>query len=313
MRAALPAPPNRPGAVLATVVLAASLLGTAGCATTSAAPGDRLPIVAGFYPLAFVATAVGGDRVAVTDLVTPGVEPHDLELSPRRLASIADAKLVVYLRGFQPAVDEAVTLEASRRAFDAGEGQRLLDTAAESGDGSDPHGHGDAQDPHVWLDPTRLAGIADRLAERLAGIDSSHAAGYRDRAAALRARLAEVDRRYSAGLATCRRREIVTSHAAFGYLAARYRLTQVPISGLTPEEEPTPGRLAEVAAVARRNGVTTVFFESLVSPRVARTLATEIGAKAEVLDPLETAPDTGDYVSAMIADLDELRTALGCS
>jgi zinc transport system substrate-binding protein len=288
-----------PAAVLAAVLAAVPAVG--GCAAGPAA-GNGAPAadaVAAFYPLQFVAERVGGDRVRVTNLVRPGVEPHDLELRPRQLATIADAEVVVYLAGFQPAVDAAVAVTNSRNAFDVGTVEPLV-----------------GNDPHVWLDPTRLATIGDRLADRLAARDGPNGDTYRDRAAALRADLTALDTEFATGLRDCQRRDIVTSHAAFGYLAARYGLTQVPVSGLSPESEPTPQRVAAVAALARDHGATTIFFETLVSPKVARTLATEVGARAEVLDPIEgldpDAPPGADYLSVMRDNLAKLRTALGC-
>jgi zinc transport system substrate-binding protein len=293
----------------------------AGCSAGSPAStgGDRLEVVAAFYPLQFVTERVGGDRVKVTNLARPGVEPHDLELEPRQLASLADADLVVHLAGFQPAVDEAIDAEAKDAAFDVATVQPLSDApegAEEEGEESGEQHANEDKDPHVWLDPTRLAAIGDRLAERLGAVDKANAAAYRERAAALRTELTALDGEFSGGLKDCARRDIVTSHAAFGYLAARYNLTQVPISGLSPEGEPTPQRVAEVAALAKAKGVTTIFFETLVSPKVAQTLADEVGARAEVLDPIEglqpgAAPGT-DYLSVMRQNLGKLRQALGC-
>lgn len=295
--------------LLALITAAAVAVGVAGCGDDPAPdPGNRLSVVVGFYPLQFVADRVGGDRVAVTDLVRPGVEPHDLELSAGQVGALEKADLVLYLTGFQPALDEAVGAASKDKAFDVATVEPLNDAPA----GDDEPA---AKDPHVWLDPVRLATIADRVADRLATLDAEHAAAIRDRAALLRSQLTALDREYASGLATCQRREIVTSHTAFGYLAARYRLTQVPISGLAPDAEPSPQRLAEVAALAKQTGTTTIFFETLVSPKLAETLAAEVGAKTEVLDPIEGLQpgSSADYLSVMRDNLGKLRTALGCT
>jgi zinc transport system substrate-binding protein len=261
-----------------------------------------LTVVAAFYPLQFVTERVGGDMVRVTNLVKPGAEPHDLELNPRQVGQLSDADLVVYLKGFQPAVDDAVAQQAGDSAFDVATVQPLLDG-------------GNGKDPHLWLDPTRLAAISDRVADRLAAADAPRAADYRARAAGLRADLEKLDREYADGLRQCQRHEIVTSHAAFGYLADRYHLTQIGITGLTPETEPTPQRLAEVTAQARAHNATTIFFETLVSPKVAEALAREVGAGTAVLDPIEgLQPGTSDdYFSVMRQNLSVLKPALGCS
>jgi zinc transport system substrate-binding protein len=289
---------GRPLAAATAAILAALAVGAAGACST-AETGGGPQIVTGFYPLQFVAEQVGGDGVKVTNLAPPGAEPHDLELSPRQVASIAGADLVVYLAGFQPAVDQAVGQAADTPAVDAAAAVPLLP----------------GRDPHLWLDPTRLAQVADAVADGLATVDDGEAAGYRERAAALRTRLGELDEELRAGLASCQRREIVTSHSAFGYLADRYDLIQIGISGLSPEVEPTPRRLAEITAEAKRHGATTIFFETLVSPRVAEAIADEVGATTAVLDPLEGLPQgsSGDYFSVMRTNLATLQTALGCS
>ncbi|GAA4585293.1 zinc transport system substrate-binding protein [Actinoplanes octamycinicus] len=292
------------------------LAGLAGCGARAEA-GGRLPIVAAFYPLQFVSERVGGDLVQVVNLTKPGAEPHDVELSPRQVARIVDARVAVYLHGFQPAVDAAIAQNAERQGYDVSGAVSLLhadEAEGQEAEGHEGHDHGDeATDPHVWLDPVRLAAIGDGLAERLATTDPAHAADYRARAATLHRQLTELDAEFAAGLATCARRELVTSHTAFHYLADRYHLTQVGITGVDPEAEPSPRRLAEVAAEARAHGTTTIFFETLVSPKVAETIAREAGATTAVLDPLEglTDPDA-DYFSVMRANLAALTTALGC-
>lgn len=290
----------------AALLAIAGPVGLTGCGTAASSDG-RIPIVAAFYPLQFLAQDIGGDRVRVTNLVKPGAEPHDLELNPHQVAAISDAKLVVYLHGFQPAVDAAVAQEAHGHALDVAAVQPLVPAPADSGEP-------DALDPHVWLDPVRFAAISQVVEARLAAIDPVHATEFASRESTLQSQLADLDHGYATGLAHCARHQIVTSHAAFGYLAARYHLEQIPITGLTPEAEPEPQRLAQIAALAKRDGVTTIFFETLVSPKVAETLAAEVGAKAEVLDPIEgLAPgSTGNYLTVMTANLAQLRTALGC-
>jgi zinc transport system substrate-binding protein len=303
---------------------ALALTGAAACGSdTSPGSGDKIRIVAAFYPLQFLAESIGGDRVTVTNLAPPGAEPHDLELNPSQVGEIADARLVIYISGFQPAVDEAVKQKAGGAAFDAATLVTLLAPPAEGHEEEPTPATQDAKapatgigkDPHLWLDPVRFGKVADTLAEKLATTDPSGAAGYRERAAGLRAKLTALDTEYEQGLKTCQRREIVVSHAAFGYLAERYKLTQIPITGLSPEVEPTPQRLAEVAAKAREHGATTIFFETLVSPKVAQAIATEVKARTAVLDPVEgLQPGTsGDYLSVMRTNLPTLRSALSCT
>jgi len=287
---------------------------TTGCAARAVASGftaGRLNVVTAFYPLRFLADRIGGSSVNVTDLTKPGAEPHDVELNPRQVGQIVDAGLVVYLKGFQPAVDQAVAQEAGSRALDVASVVPLLPLST-STDGEKETAHG--KDPHVWLDPVRYATIAGAVSARLGQADPAHAAEYTARAAALRSQLGALDAEFATGLKTCQRREIVTSHSAFNYLATRYHLTQIGITGISPEAEPSPRRLAAVAAEAKRTGTTTIFFETLVSPKVAETLAREVGARTAVLDPLEGLTKPGeDYFSVMRSNLAALTTALGCS
>lgn len=288
-------------------------LALTGCGTgEGAASSDRVSVAAGFYPLEFLAREVGGPDVEVRALAKPGAEPHDLELTPSQVAQVADADLVVYLKGFQPAVDDAVEQQAGAASLDVATVAPLEPGFVPLEDG-ELHEDEAGEDPHVWLDPTRVAGLADAVAERLAEADPEGAQGYRDRAARLRERLRVLDEEFTRGLDSCAGKDLVTSHNAFGYLARAYGLQQIAITGLTPEDEPSPARLAEVTRLARERGVTTIFFEGLVSPKVAQSLAREIGARAEVLDPLETAPSAGDYFSGMRTNLASLRAALRCS
>jgi len=258
----------------------------AGCRSASSHSGKRT-VAASFYPLAFAAEQVGGPTVEVENLTPPGVEPHDLEVSPKTLARIREADLVLLLgRDFQPQLEDA-----------AGHGRRvlrLLDTP-----GLDLHSN---DDPHVWLDPLRYAIIVRRIGEAL------HEPG---RAAALTKRLRGLEREYRRGLAHCQRHEIVTSHEAFAYLSERYGLRQVAITGLSPEAEPAPRKLQQVIESVRKTGTTTIFFETLVSPRIADTVARETGARTAVLDPIEGAKN-GDYFTIMHRNLAALREALGC-
>ena len=321
--AALLRRPATPPVAAGLIAVTLAVLLTAGCAADGR-PGDGRPrVVAAFYPLQFVAERVGGGRVAVTGLASPGVEAHDLELTPSQVADLAGADLVLYLGGFQPAVDDGVRAHAAAaldvRQLAPGGGHGHEDgaenhaedhTEDHTGDGHD-HGPGD---PHLWLDPDWMAGLAGAVAGALADLDPAGAAGYRAAADRLGADLAALDERYARGLADCPRREVVVSHAAFGHLAERYRLRQIAITGLSPEVEPTPRRLAEVIHDAEQTGATTIFFERLASPDIAELIAREVGATTAVLDPIEglTPGSDGDYLSLMESNLRALRAGLGC-
>jgi zinc transport system substrate-binding protein len=276
---------------LRVILITGAILLLSACARSTASGPDT--VVASFYPLAFAAEQVGGPGLNVENLTPPGAEPHDLELSPIDAAALRDARLVLLLgHGFQPQLEDA-----------AGGGDnvlRLLDTP-----GLDVLPNGD---PHVWLDPLRYARIVMRIGEAL---------GREQAAAQLVSRLRELDAEYRSGLADCARHEIVTSHEAFAYLAQRYGLEQIPITGLSPEAEPQPADLAHVVQLVEERGVTTIYYETLVSPRIAQTVARETGATTAVLDPIEgltkdeiAAGD--DYFTRMRANLRALEEGLGC-
>jgi zinc transport system substrate-binding protein len=259
---------------------------------TSLASGPRV-VAASFYPLAFAAERIVPPGYTVENLTPPGAEPHDLEVSPADAAAIRNAGLALLLGdGFQPQLEEA-----------AGNGENVLHLLDTPGLGVLPNG-----DPHVWLDPVRYEKIVARIGQAL---------GRQAAAERLVARLRNLDGEYRAGLANCDRQEIVTSHEAFAYLAQRYGLEQIPITGLTPEAEPQPADLGRVVQLVKERGVTTVFYETLVSPRIAQTVARETGAKTAVLDPIEgltkdEAARGDDYFTLMRANLRALQEGLGC-
>ena len=271
------------------------LLFAASCGynDSSSSSSGKKQVVAAFYPLAFAAEAIGGGSVEVTNLTPPGVEPHDLEAKPSDVEKIESADLVLLLgHGFQPQLEDA-----------AGHSDKvllLLDT---------PGLHRfDNGDPHVWLDPSRFALIVQRIGGALHDPETT---------ARLVVQLRALDGEYRSGLAHCARHEIVTSHEAFGYLAQRYGLQQIGITGLSPEAEPKPQDLQHVIDVVRKTHATTVFFETLLSPRIADTVAGETHTKTAVLNPIEgltpaQAAQGEDYFSLMRANLSALRKALGC-
>ncbi len=283
---------------------------------SAGSPSPTLPIalhvVASFYPLQEAAERVGGGRVAVTDLTTPGVEPHDIELTPDDVEAIDTADVVLYLGGgFQPAIEAAVG-DAQGTAVDLLAGFPTLPPP----EGADAAGLD--VDPHVWLDPLRYAALVGEVATAFGEADPAHADFYRANGNAFTRELAALDAEFHEGLRHCHRDLIVTNHAAFGYLADAYGLRQEAISGLSPDAEPSADRLAGLKDLVQREGVTTIFTEELVSPKVAETLASEAGVTTAVLHTIEgVTPDEAaagaDYLSLMRENLQALEVALGCS
>ncbi len=267
-------------------VLLVAVVALAGCGGVDQAE-EATTVVAAFYPLAWAAEQIGGEETQVVNLTPPGAEPHDIELSPRDVDAVRDADLAVYVgSGFQSAVEDAI-------------GQR---------DGASLEVSGGDRDPHVWLDPVRFAAIAEEIGDAL---------GRPEAGRELARRLRGVDRDFAAGLEHCAHRTLVTTHAAFGHLAARYGLTQISLAGRSPEAEPGPRELERLVDEVRESGATTVLAEPLVSSRLAETVAREAGAKLAVLDPIEGLTEGQlaggeDYLSMMARNLATLKEALGC-
>ncbi|WLQ33704.1 metal ABC transporter substrate-binding protein [Streptomyces castrisilvae] len=307
-------------------VAGAAVLGLttlSACSTSNASDhknGDRLDVVASFYPMQFLAERIGGDHVSVSTLTKPGVEPHDLELSPRQIGGLGDADFILYLKGIQPAVDDAIKQSDSSNTLDVTTLTTLEDHGTEVGDeehGHDAHEHEGEEagaDPHIWLDPVKYTEVAKGVGKSLEKTDPDHAADYRENTAALVKELGALDTAYRTGLKDTATKTFITTHSAFGYLAERYGLTQEGIAGIDPEAEPSPARISALHSIAKEKKVTTVFFETLASDKTAKTVARDTGLKTDVLDPLEGITDTSkgdDYIEVMKSNLAALRTALG--
>jgi zinc transport system substrate-binding protein len=298
-------------------VLASLALLVTGCSAAGADDGVEVAVTA--YPLQYIAERVAGEAATVTSVAPAGTEPHDLELSPTGVSTLIGADVVLMLSGFQAAVDDTIG-EAGEATLvvDAAESADLLAVEEHDHDheGEEEHEHGGV-DPHFWLDPMRVASVADALAEALGTADPDGAATYETNADALRSDLETLQGEFDAGLSDCTDRTFVTSHEAFGYLADAFDLTQVGISGLDPEAEPSPARVAEVLQQARDEGVTTIFTQPGGLTAGADTLASELGVTLATLDPIELAPagsdGNDDYLDAMRANLAALHEGLRCS
>ena len=337
--------------ILAAACAAATALALSAC-SSAASSGDSsskdgsLTVMASFYPLKYLAEKVGGEHVSVTSLTPDGAEPHDLELSPKMVDSLSSADAVIYLAGFQSAVDEAIEQQAPKTVIDVSSAAELVEAGSDANhpaeeeeatdetqsgeteahdhdhEGHDHEGHDHAghdhhhdmsADPHFWLDPIRMAKAATLVGDKLAEADSAHADTYKANAKALAEELTTLGDTLVTKTSKCQVKTFVTAHTAFGYLADRTGLTQVGISGLDPESSPSPARLAEIGQIAKEQGVTTIFTESLIDPKVAQTLADDLGITTAVLDPIESQTDASkDYAAVMQANIDALTKANNC-
>ena len=292
---------------------------------TAGGAAGALPVAVSFYPIQYLAEAIGGDHVSVTSLTPTNVEPHDYDLSGKEVTSTLEgASLVAYVEGFQPSLDKAVTQVNGPTVLDLSskvdlkhhEGmedeEEHADESADEGAHKEADHDADSLDPHFWLDPVRMKSAATAIEEALATADPDHAEDYKTNLETLTSTLDGLDSSYQGGFSQCERKTFITSHAAFGYLADRYGLTQTSISGIDPEQEPSAADIAAAKKAVEDTGSTTIFTEELVSPETAEAVASETGATTAVLSPIESAPEDADYAGAMSANLDALRTALAC-
>lgn len=280
----------------------------------------KLKVVTTFYPMYEFSKQVAGDHADVVALIPSGVEPHDWEPSAKDMAVLKDADVFVYNGIVEGWAENALASAANdkRIVVEASKNLSLIEGTEEE----DEHEHGDGHaeeehgmDPHVWLSPALAQQEVAAIQAALEQADPAHRDDYRKNAEAYIAKLKELDQAYRDGLSDVKRKEFVTQHAAFGYLAKEYGLTQVPIAGLSPEQEPAPGEMAKVVEFAKEHQVKTIFFETLVEPKVAQVVADEIGAKTDVLNPLEGLTDDEiknnlDYIAVMKQNLEALKKAL---
>ena len=283
-------------------------LAIAGCPQSPVPDGKPL-VVASFYPMYEFARQVAAERAQVISLVPPGVHGHDWEPSPQDVAQVRRARVFVYNgAGFEPWADKLIK-EAAGPSTVVVAASAGLTVARTGGDGG--------VDPHVWLDPALARREVNAIRAALERGDPAGKAAYAAHAAAYEAKLAALDIRFEAGLRDCARRDVVVSHAAFGYLTRRYRLEQIAVTGLAPQAEPSPAALAAIVRAARERKVTAIFLEPLVSPKLAETLAREVGARLLTLDPIEgvtrkEATGGTGYLDLMTRNLESLREGLGC-
>ena len=282
----------------------------------SAGPSGQLLVVASFYPLYEFAREVAGASAQVVSLVPSGVEPHNWEPSPQDVTRSRDARLFIYNgAGFEPWVAKLVQDAAisGTPMVRASEGIPLLTTGSSSRGAHDQA----APDPHVWLDPVLALSMVETIRAALVTVDAAHTAAYTDNARAFTVKLQRLHEAFVHGLRHCARREVVTSHAAWAYLAKRYGLAVVPVMGVALESEPSPAQLASIVRFARDKHVKYIFFETLASPRLAETLAREVGAATLRFNPVEgvTREDAAagrGYLALMEDNLANLRIALEC-
>lgn len=299
---------------------AALALTTAACGTGADSGTTSAPtVMTSFYPIQFATEQIAGKALDVRVLTKPGAEPHDLEIGAQDLDAVLKAALVVYSKGFQPAVDDAASQADRGKVLDVSSVARLTLTGDEeehAGETAEEHAEHEGNDPHFWLDPKRYADVAQAIEARLAQLDPARASTFKQNGDAFVAKLTALDEEFTTGLKSCRIKELVTSHSAFTYLADRYGFEQHGIAGVSPEAEPSAAGLKEITDLVKEHGVTTIYQETLVEPHFAKTVASSTGAQVATLDPIEgiTGSSAGkDYFEVMRSNLKALQQGQACS
>ncbi|MCA9373846.1 MAG: zinc ABC transporter substrate-binding protein [Candidatus Gracilibacteria bacterium] len=302
------------------------------CAPASTPSDDEFTIAASFYPLAEMARNVAGDHAEVITITPAGSDPHEYEPSPKDIAAISESDLFIFNGAGQDPWAEKLELENTAiihmtENFSLLEGEdhdheeegedHDHEEEGEDHDHEEEEGHHHEFDPHIWLDPTQAAQEVEIIAEKMIEVDPQNAAIYQANADAYKQELLQLDSEYKETLVSCQKDSIITAHAAFGYMAARYGFNQIAIAGLSPEQEPSARKLAEIADLAEEEDIKYIFFETLTSPRISETLAQEVGAQTLLLDPVEGLTQEQiaageNYVTVMRSNLKNLAIALEC-
>ncbi len=296
----------------ALIILGAIVFIFAKQPTPAPVSGQKIQVVASFYPLYYFASQIGGDKAEVANITPSGGEPHDYEPTAGDLIEIENSRLLI-INGFGLEAwgdDIKKNLDPAKTALVTASDGIISHQLTEEGE--------TMIDPHVWLSPELAKTIVDNIAAGFIKVDPANELYYQNNATQLKNKLDQLDAAYRTGLKNCQLKDIVTSHAAFGYLAQAYGLNQIAIAGLSPDAEPSPAQLADIVKQARADNIKYIFFESLVSPKLSQTIATEIGAQTLVFNPLEglTKDELAggqDYFTEMQNNLTNLETALQCA
>jgi zinc transport system substrate-binding protein len=317
---------NKIKTLLAYTLLFILVLSLSGCSTRSNSTQgntEKLKVMTTIYPVYEFTNRVGGDKIDVSMLVAPGVEPHDWEPTAQDIVKVKSAKLFLYHGTSLEPIDKILNKDVigDVKTVEISKGIQALAKSAEDDEEDAPKGTGDKQhqetklDPHMWLDPVYAQQEVNNIAEALSTVDPQNREYYKKNAESYNKELMQLDQDYKAGLANVTHKDIITSHTAFAYLSKRYNLQQVGIMGLSPDAEPTPDKMANVVKFSKENHIKYIFFESIVSPKLSETIAKATGAELLVLNPIESLTNDEksqgkNYISIMRENLANLQKAL---
>ncbi|WP_058486309.1 metal ABC transporter substrate-binding protein [Defluviitalea phaphyphila] len=305
-------------------ILTLNLFGCSSQEESSDEKNDTISVYTSIYPLYDFAQKIGQDKVEVNLIVPPGAEPHDWEPSAKLIGKIENSDILIYNgAGMEFWIEKIIGSinNSNLTIVNSSENVELLKLNKDNLDhedtleDEDEHNHGE-YDPHIWLDPLNAIIQSENIKNALIKVDSQNKDFYETNFNELKNKLLALDEKYRSTLSKLPKKEIVVSHAAFGYMANRYGLKQIYISGLSPQAEPTPSQMAEIANIIKEHDIKYIFFETLSNPKLAEVIAEETGAKPLVLNPLgsltqEELDNNKDYFSIMEENLDSLQQALG--
>ena len=271
---------------------------------------EKISVVVTFYPLAEFAQQVGGDKVDVINITSGGVEPHDYEPSSQDIIAIQNSDLFLINGNRLDTWALDLITDSETTAVVMSEQALVIDSNLVE----DPNLK---DDPHFWLDPIIAQEIVSIITDKLSVVDPLNDEYYQQNASRYISSIAELNSEYYHGLSNCAMNKIVVSHRAFSYIGTRYNIEIINISGISPEEEPSAKQLAQISELVKTEGIEFVFSESLGSPELAQTIATEVGVQMLELNPIEgltkeQEENNESYISIMKQNLINLRTAMKC-
>lgn len=282
----------------------------------------ELNVLTSIYPMYDFAQKIGGNKARITNMVPAGVEPHDWEPNATDITNLEKADLFIYNgAGMEHWVDDVLKSTQNKELFKLEASKNIkLNTGhshykEENHRSNIEHHENSNSDPHVWLNPINAKQQMKDIKDAFVKVDPDNKDYYENNYDKYAQEFDKLDKEYKDTLKPLSNKDIVVSHEAFGYLCDAYGLNQVGIEGVSPDSEPDPARMSEIIEFVKKNKVKVIFFEELVSPKVAKTIADATGAKTDILNPIEglngkEKSSSEDYFSVMRKNLESLKVAL---
>ncbi len=273
---------------------------------------EKIMVVASFYPLYDFAKNVGGDRINVSIMIPAGVEPHEYEPSPSDIIQLTNANLFIYngagLESWAPKLLEGIN-NSDLIVVNTSKNISLIDSQDNDVPGSDPH---------VWLSPVLAKIQVESIKNALIEADPAGKSFYEQNTLTYLNKLDILDTNFRQVFATCKKKDILITHATLAYFCKEYGCNQVPVEGVNAEGEPSPAALAAIIDQAKAKNITTVFVESLINPKSAQTIANDIKGTVAVFNSVhgvtqEEEQNGKNYLSLMQENIKIIKNNLNCN